>query len=147
MGSATIRVMNQGRARLDRNPAIRHRFHAETRVEPRIDRLQSFNGGGLLAGLVLAGVVVRGTLAYGFWLASACAALAVLIGRIGLASDSTRRRVRLPSLAWGDLMRGIQSGPAIGGLLQHSHHLHRAACGRPAFCLGGRFVRFIALET
>jgi MFS family permease len=87
-------------------------FAPKPEWEPRIGWLQSFNGGGQLAGLLLAGAVAGGSLAYGFWLAAAFAALALGVGRIGL-----------PSLAWGELMRGFQSGPAIGGLLQHSHHL------------------------
>jgi MFS family permease len=118
-------------------------FTPKPEWEPRIGWLQSFNGGGQLAGLVLAGVVAQGKLAYGFWLASTFAALALVIGRIGLPSDGGRRRARLPSLAWVELVRSFHSGPAIGGLLQHSSHLHRAAFGRPALRVGGEFVRFL----
>jgi predicted MFS family arabinose efflux permease len=118
-------------------------FAPKAEWEPRIGWLQSFNGGGQLAGLLLAGVTVAGPLAYGFWLASGFAALALLIGRIGLPTDGRRRRIRLPRLAWSELIGGFQSGPAIGGLLQHSHHLYRAAFGRPAARLDSRFARFL----
>jgi predicted MFS family arabinose efflux permease len=118
-------------------------FTRKSAWEPRIGWLQSFYGGGQLAGLLLAGVIAAGPLAYGFWLASAFAAFALLVGRIGLPSDDGRREIRLPPLAWGKLMHGFQPGHPLGGLLQHSHHLHRAAFDHLAFPLGGGFARFL----
>ena len=110
--------------------------------EPRIGWLQSFNGAGQLAGLLLAGAVAGGRLAYGFWLAGGLAGLALVLGRIGLPRAAARPGVRLPRLAWAELMRGF-SGPGLGGLLQHSHHLRRAALVRLPRHLRGRFGRFL----
>jgi predicted MFS family arabinose efflux permease len=118
-------------------------FTPKSAWEPRIGWLQSFYGGGQLTGLLVAGMIARGPLSYGFWLASALAVLALLVGRIGLPADDGRRRLRLPPLAWGKLMRGFQPSHPPGGLLQHSHHLHRAALGSLAFPLGGGFARFL----
>jgi predicted MFS family arabinose efflux permease len=88
-------------------------------------------------------MIARGPLAYGFWLAAAFAVLALLIGRIGLPADDGRREISLPPLAWGKLMRGFQPGAPLGGLLQHSHHLQRAAFGRLASPLGAGFAQFL----
>jgi MFS family permease len=95
--------------------------------EPRIGWLQSFYGAGQLAGLLIVGGVAAGTLAYGFWLSAAVAALAIVVGRIGLPVDGRRQPQRLPRLAWEDAMSQVQPAPAIGGLLQHSHHLQGEA--------------------
>jgi MFS family permease len=119
-------------------------FAPKSDWEPRIGWLQSFYGGGQLAGLLVAGIIARGPLSYGFWLAAALAIVAALVGHIGLPSDDRRQQLCLPPLAWGKLMRGFEPGAPPSGLLQQSHHLHRAALGSVASPLGGGFVRFLS---
>jgi MFS family permease len=82
-------------------------FTSREEWEQRIGWLQSFNGAGQLIGLLIVGVVSVGTLAYGFWLAAACALLAIAVGRTGLPVDGHRQHDRLPGLDWGEVMRGI----------------------------------------
>jgi MFS family permease len=118
-------------------------FTPKQEWEPRIGWLQSFNGAGQLVGLLLAGAVARGPLSYGFWLASACAAAALVVGQIGLPADGGRRGEQLPRLAWQDLMGRFQPAPAVGGLLQHSHHLQNAAWRRVPGALAGNFGCFL----
>ncbi len=111
--------------------------------DARIGWLQSFSGGGQLAGLLIAGLIAQGPLAYGFWVAAGLSALAILVGHFGLPSDKQRHRMRLPPLAWSRLMSGIQSGPPFGGLLHHSHNLQGAAWRSLPKSLGGAFGRFL----
>jgi MFS family permease len=118
-------------------------FAPKSEWNPRIGWLQSFSGAGQLAGLLLAGLIARGPLAYGFWLAAALSALALVVGQIGLPSGGRRHGMSLPPLAWGHLMGGFHSGPPVGGLLQHSHHLQGAALRRLPSSLGGGFGRFL----
>jgi len=118
-------------------------FAPKSEWNPRIGWLQSCNGAGQLIGLLLAGLIARGALACGFWLAAALSALAIVVGRIGLPADGRRRSIRLPRLDWGALMAGFQAGPPAGGLLQHSHHLQGAAWRRLLKPLGGGFGRFM----
>jgi MFS family permease len=92
---------------------------------------------------LLAGLVAEGPLDRGFWLGSGFAALALVLGRIGLPTDGRRTPVRLPRLAWANVMRATQPGPVAGGLLQHSHHLQRAALSRLPASLRGPFARFL----
>ncbi len=112
-------------------------FAPRAEWEPRIGWLQSFNGAGQLAGLLLAGVVAAGSLAVGFWLAAGFAALALVLGRIGLPREAQRPPMRLPRLAWADLMR-IFPGP---GLLSGPWAL---SCSRRC-CLRGRWRRLSGL--
>jgi hypothetical protein len=98
-------------------------FTPKCEWEPRIGWLQSFNGARQLAGLLVASSIAKGPLAYGFWLASALAALALVVGQIGLPSDGRRREDRMPRVPWADLMSRFYPAPALGGLLQVSHHL------------------------
>jgi MFS family permease len=120
-------------------------FTPKSEWNPRIGWLQGFNGVGQLTGLLLAGLVARGSLNSGFWLAAALCAVALVVGRIGLPADGRgyRPRLRPPSVAWGRVMRGFQSGPPLGGLLQYSHHLQTAALRRLHRPLGGEFGRFL----
>jgi MFS family permease len=118
-------------------------FAPKSEWNPRIGWLQSFNGAGQLAGLLMAGMIARGPLAYGFWLAAALSILALVVGHIGLPLDGRRHRMRLPLLAWRHLMSGFQSGPPVGGLLQYSHHLQGAALRRLPRSLCGEFGRFL----
>ena len=109
----------------------------------RIGWLQSFSGAGQLAGLLIAGLIVRGPLAYGFWLAAALSAIAIVVGHIGLPSETRPHGIRLPPLAWGRLMGGFHAGPPFGGLLHHSHHLQgEALISLPKAAIGafGRFL-------
>jgi predicted MFS family arabinose efflux permease len=70
--------------------------------------------------------------------------VAALIGQIGLPLDDGRQQLCLPPVAWGKLMRGFEPGGPLSGLLQQSHHLHRAALGSLASPFGSGFVRFLS---
>jgi MFS family permease len=119
-------------------------FAPKSEWNPRIGWLQSFSGAGQLAGLLIAGLIVSGPLTYGFWLAAALSALAIVVGHLGLPSESRPRGMRLPPLAWGRLMGGFHSGPPFGGLLHHSHHLQGEALSRLLKSAGGAFGRFLS---
>ena len=119
-------------------------FAPKSEWNPRIGWLQSFSGAGQLAGLLIAGVIVRGPLACGFWLAAALSALAIVVGHLGLPSDTRPHGMRLPPLAWSRLMGGFHSGPPLGGLLHHSHHLQGEGLSRLRKSLGGEFGRFLS---
>ena len=118
-------------------------FAPKDEWDARIGWLQSFSGGGQLAGLLIAGLIAQGPLAYGFWVAAALSALAILVGHFGLPSDSPRHGTRLPPLPWRLLMSRFQSGPSIGGLLHHSHNLQGEALRSLPKSLGGAFGRFL----
>jgi len=112
-------------------------FAPKDEWDARIGWLQSFSGGGQLAGLLIAGLITQGPLAYGFWVAAALSSVAVLVGHFGLPSDKRRHGARLPPPAWGRLMSGFHSGPAAGGLLHHSRILRGEALRRLPKSLGG----------
>jgi MFS family permease len=118
-------------------------FAPKSEWNPRIAWLQSFNGAGQLAGLLIAGLILRVQLAYGFWLAAVLSALAIVVGRIGLPSETRPHGMRLPALEWGRLMGGFHSGPPFGGLLHHSHHLRGEAVSRLPKLVSGAFGRFL----
>jgi len=118
-------------------------FAPKNEWEPRIGWLQSFNGAGQLLGLLVAGAIAGEPVALGFWLASGLAALAIIVGHIGLPKDGRRRRTFLPPLRWRDLLQGFHSGPAFGGLLRHSHHLQGSALARLPGSFEGGFGRFL----
>ncbi|MGH8011393.1 MAG: MFS transporter [Candidatus Binataceae bacterium] len=118
-------------------------FTPKCEWDSRIGWLQSCNGAGQLAGLLLASLIARGRLAYGFWLICAFSALALVLGRIGLPAGSRLRRSLPPPLVWSDLMSRFQPGPPVGGLLHHSHYLQHAAWRRVSKSLGGDFSRFL----
>ena len=59
-------------------------FVPKSEWNARIGWLQSFNGAGQLAGLLLAGLLLLGPLAYGFWLSAVLSALAIVVGHFGL---------------------------------------------------------------
>lgn len=109
----------------------------------RIGWLQSSSGAGQLAGLLLAGMLLSGPLAYGFWLSAALAAAAIAVGHLGLPSNSRPHGMPLPPLPWRRLMGAFHSGPPIGGLLHHSHHLQGEGLRRLPKLLGGDFGRFL----
>ncbi|MBV8336041.1 MAG: hypothetical protein JO358_11525 [Alphaproteobacteria bacterium] len=74
-------------------------FAPKSEWNPRIGWLQSFNGAGQLGGLLIAGLIARGPFVYGFWLAAALSALAIVVGHLGLPSDGRPHGMRLPPLA------------------------------------------------
>lgn len=111
---------------------------------PRIGWLQSFSGAGQLTGLLIAGLIARGPLAYGFWLAAAFSVLAIVVGHFGLPSDTRPHGMPLPPLAWRRLMGGFHSGPPVGGLLHHSHHLQGEGLSLLRKAAGGAFGRFLS---
>lgn len=120
-------------------------FTTKAEWEPRIGWLQSFNGAGQLTGLVLAGAVAEQSPSLGFILGAGLALLAILLGRIGLPDDGSRRSVRgaLHQLASPGSLHTTPLGPAIGGLLRHSHHLQWSAIRALPRALNAPFVRFL----
>jgi MFS family permease len=118
-------------------------FAPKSEWNARIGWLQSFNGAGQLAGLLLAALLLSSPLAYGFWLAAVLSALAIVLGHLGLPSDSHDRERRLPAVAWARLMAGFHSGPPFGGLLHHSHHLQGEGLRRLATSIDWKFSRFL----
>ena len=118
-------------------------FAPKDEWDARIGWLQSFSGGGQLAGLLIAGLIAQGQLADGFWVAAGLAAVAIVVGHFGLPSGSRRHGMRLPPLPWRQLMSGFQSGPPVGGLLHHSHNLQGEAWRSLPKALGGAFGRFL----
>jgi MFS family permease len=109
----------------------------------RIGWLQSSSGAGQLAGLLLAGLLLAGPLAYGFWLSAALSAVAIAVGHLGLPSNCRPHGMPLPPLSWSRLMGTFHSGPTIGGLLHHSHHLRGEALRRLPQSLGRDFGLFL----
>lgn len=120
-------------------------FEPRTEWEPRIGWLQTFNGAGQLAGLLLAASFAHGAFVVGFTLAGGLALVAVMVGGIGLPPDGCRRvggnpLRRLPVLRF---LAAVQLNSAVGGLLQHSHHLQCAALRGLRSGLRGAFSRFL----
>jgi MFS family permease len=113
--------------------------------EPRIGWLQSFNGAGQLAGLLLAGAFAQGTFVAGFTLAAGLAVVAVLVSRIGLPQEVSKRigADRLGHVPVQSLLRPMQLGPALGGLLHQSHYLQWAGLRSLRTAMRGRFGRFL----
>jgi MFS family permease len=118
-------------------------FTPKDEWNPRIGWLQGCSGAGQLAGLLLAGVIARGPLIYGFWLASALSLLALVVGRAWLPLDRDQDASGSPGIAWGDLIGRFHPLPPIGGLLHHSHHLQGAALRSLPRSLGGEFGRLL----
>lgn len=120
-------------------------FTAKPEWEPRIGWLQSFNGAGQLAGLVLAGALAAQPLWIGFILGAGLALLAILLGRIGLPEDGSRRSVHGPlhHLALQGALRATPLEQAGGGPLRHAHHLQWSAIRALPRALQAPFVRFL----
>jgi MFS family permease len=120
-------------------------FAPKVEWETRIGWLQSFNGAGQLLGLLLAGAFAQGHFTIAFTLAGGLAAVALVIGRFGLPLDErTRARVNpVGQIPLQQLLRPVQVGPGLGGLLPHSHHLQWAALSALPHALSGRFGRFL----
>jgi len=104
-------------------------FTPEAEWEWRIGGLQSLNGAGQLAGLLLAGVLAARPPGFGFQVGAGLAVLAVLVGGIRLPRDGRRHSSVGPlrQLGLQPVSNPTQAGPAIGGLLQHSQHLSSRA--------------------
>lgn len=121
-------------------------FTPRSEWELRIGWLQSFNDAGQLAGLLLASVFADGQFGTGFMVAACLALLAALVGGIGLPvreRSRTRRRNPIGHLRLQPLLRPTQLGPALGGLLQQSHHLQWAALRSLPKALRAPFGRFL----
>jgi MFS family permease len=118
-------------------------FAPKSEWNARIGFLQSFSGAGQLTGLLLAGLLLLGPLAYGFWLAAILSALAIALGHLGLPSNSRPHGLPLPPLPWGRLIGSFHSGPPVGGLLHHSHHLQAESLRRLANSIEWEFGRFL----
>lgn len=120
-------------------------FTPRAEWEPRIGWLQSFNGAGQLAGLLLAGVFARGGFGLGFTLAAGLALTALVVGHLGLPQDSARRvsDQTLRHAALLPMLRAAQLGTGFGGLLHHSHHLQWAGLNVVRAALRGPFARVL----
>lgn len=118
-------------------------FSPKIEWEPRLGWLQSFNGMGQFVGLLIAGLLVQQPFIYGFWAAAAFSIIAILVGRVGLPSGGRSGEVQPPRIAWAKLLGGIHSGPWLGGLLRHSHHIQGAALRHLPTALGGAFGRLL----
>jgi MFS family permease len=120
-------------------------FSPRTEWEPRIGWLQSFNGAGQLAGLVLGGAIAYGRYDIGFLFGAGLALLAVLVGGIGLPAGARTSTTTNPlrCMPMQPLLGSTQLGPGLGGLLHHSHHLQWTAGLRLSRALRGPFGRFL----
>lgn len=120
-------------------------FVAKPEWEPSIGWLQSFNGAGQLAGLVLAGLVAENSPGLGFILGGVLALIAVAVGGIGLPRDHREpsRNDPFRHVPLQPMLRSTQLGPALGGLLPHSHHLQWSALRALRRALRAPFGRFL----
>ena len=117
-------------------------FAPKDEWDARLGWLQSFSGGGQLAGLLIAGLIAQGPLAYGFWVAAALSLWPSSSVTLACRRISPRHGVHLPPPAWRRLMSRFHSGPSTGGLLHHSHILHGEALRSLPKSLGGIRVHF-----
>lgn len=122
-------------------------FTPRAEWEPRIGWLQSFNGIGLVIGLLLAGAFTT-TLATGLWVGAALLALAVAVSSRGLPmKPSTPHAHRtLRDHVEGLDFRALAAfgrPESLGSLLRHSHHLTQAGLRHITQLLPTRFGRFL----
>jgi hypothetical protein len=84
---------------------------------------------------LLGGAFAQGSFVVGFTLAAFLAALAMVVGRIGLPMDPRKRIRRSPleHVPLQPLLYSTRLGPALGGLLPHSHHLGQVATGQNGY--------------
>jgi len=122
-------------------------FAPKSEWDRRIGWLQSFGGGGQVVGLLIAGMFVGSSLAFGFWFCAALSALAIVVGHLGLPSKGHPHEMRLPPLAWSQLMGRFHYGPPLGGVLHQSHHLQGEGVRRLRKSLSGEFGRFLTAWT
>jgi MFS family permease len=120
-------------------------FQPRSEWEPRLGWLQGFNGAGQLVGLLLAGAFAEGQFVIGFTLAAGLGLIAVVVGRIGLPVDGHNLPLHNPlsHLPLQPLLRTIQIGPLLGGLLHHSHHLQWEGIRGLPHVVGSPFGRFL----
>jgi MFS family permease len=120
-------------------------FAPRSEWESRIGWLQSFNGAGQLGGLILAGAFAQGHFELGFSTGAVLAVAAIAVGGIGLPVRH-EHKVRLAPIRhfpFRPLLRSLEIGPALGGLVRHSHHLQWAALRGARQALGGAFGRVL----
>jgi len=113
----------------------------------RIGWLQSFYGAGQVCGLLLAAMCGSTHVTTGLWVAAACAATALLLGRIGLPAG--KMLSSSPVGMFGEqrlagFATTVSPEPAAGGLLRHSHHLYWAGLRRVPEIIGTRFAHFLS---
>jgi MFS family permease len=104
-------------------------FAPNVEWEQRIGWLQSVNGAGQVAGLLIGGFAARGDFIAGFMLGAGLALVAILVGGIGLPLHGKTQMGSHPLhlLPMLPLLRPTQLGPGLVGLLHQSYHLQRAA--------------------
>ncbi len=124
-------------------------FDPQNEWEPRLGWLQTFNGGGQVGGLLLAGIFVGN-----FKLGLICSALALIpaiwLGAKGLPVAAKRHSWRTGvgdqmrrELDWRFLAHFGRPELLGGGLLRFSHHLSLRGARRWADVLHTRFGRFL----
>lgn len=120
-------------------------FAPRSEWEPRIGWLQSFNGMGLVIGLLLAGALTT-ALPTGLWIGAALLALAAAIGGAGLPLMIPTPPSHTAQLIEGLDFRALAAfgrAESLGSVLRHSHHLTFAGLGQMRRLLLTPFGRFI----
>ncbi|MHB1515144.1 MAG: MFS transporter [Acidiferrobacteraceae bacterium] len=114
--------------------------------EPRIGWLQSFNGFGLVVGLLIAGALT-GALTMGLWVAGGLMFAALFVGGIGLPVKRTTHpfhlRETLQDLDFRSLAAFGYTEFLGRGFLHHSHHLNLAGLRQLPRLLPTAFGRFL----
>jgi len=124
-------------------------FHPQKEWEPRIGWLQTFNGGGQVAGLLLAGIFVS-NFRLGLYCSAAALLPALWLGARGLPVTAQRHpwvaeigtRMRR-DLDWRFLAAFGRTELQGGGLLRFSHHLSLQGLRHLGSVLHTRFGRFL----
>ncbi|HEX5464292.1 MAG TPA: MFS transporter [Burkholderiales bacterium] len=123
-------------------------FEPSKEWEPRIGLLQSFNGGGQVVGLLLAGAFSHGAFSAGLWLAAILLLPALVFARMGLPPASRAHQVRSAETHPHRLldMRALAAFPHINlpaGIEFHFHALNMSGLRRLPAAAGGPFGRFL----
>lgn len=124
-------------------------FHPQNEWEPRLGWLQTFNGGGQVAGLLLAGIFVS-NFRLGLYCSAAALLPALWLGARGLPVAAQRHawvaeigtRMRR-DLDWRFLAAFGRTELQGGGLLRFSHHLSLQGLRHLGSVLHTRFGRFL----
>lgn len=123
-------------------------FSPSSEWEPRFGYLQSFNGGGQVAGLLIAGAFAHGLFTAGLWVSALLLIPALMIGRIGLpipAQHRTAGEARRHIHAFLDV-RALAAFPHVNflsGIGYHFHVLNLRGLRQLPRALGTPFARFI----